>query len=295
MIPADIDLRPILRPLYEGGVLPYQQGKQGSCTANCGALDRILVALKLGLSIIPSRAYLYIRERMLHGWENEDNGAYMADIGTILGRYGICSEETMPYNENDYTTLPTPEADKEASDWRFDERQEALHVDQIPDALHECQQNPNAGSVRFGIPVYESYMKAATNGTGIVPLADPDNEELLGGHAQECLGKLDTMTPGYFIHGQSWGKVGDLKNPPFFGIFYYPYALAQQNEDRGEFEARTQQDNQAHPSPDPPNPPNPTPWDDFVKFLVWLFQHLFPGANYELRDKSVTFKEPGGE
>jgi hypothetical protein len=239
-----------VKSLYQSGVLSYQQGKQGSCTANCAALDRILVALKLGLSFLPSRAYIYIRERILHGWENEDSGAYMEDIGTVFGKYGVCSEKTMPYDENDYTTLPTPEADKEAADWKFDEKQEALHVDQIPDALLECQQNPHAGSVRFGIPVYESYMNANYNG-GFVPVANPDKEELLGGHAQECLGKLDTMNPGYFIHAQSWGKVGDLKNPPYFGIFYYPYALAKQNEDRGEFEARTQQDNQPHPAPGP--------------------------------------------
>lgn len=217
--------------LIAAGWKIFQQGTQGSCTANAGCLSLAWIAIKWKVYSGPfSRAFLYYMCRLLHGWQNEDNGAMMEDIGLVLAKDGCCLDKTMPYNQFDYRTPPSEAAKKEALDWRIDKGQTRVRVSEIHEATCNAgPENPKQGLVLIGIPIYKSYLQASTNG-GWVPLETP-GEELLGYHAEGVVGSdLDMKGPSglvaYYVIANSWGTVEGDK-----GYDYIPNAFMQQQGD----------------------------------------------------------------
>lgn len=254
-LPSKVDYRPILE---DGGFKVFDQGQQGSCTANAGCADKAfqeIVNKSYGGPF--SRAFLYYEERALHGWQNEDNGAYMQDIGTILGTEGCCLDATMPYNQFDYTTPPSSAAKTEAAEWLANRDQTALHWgDELKAALVDgpiMVDGVPVGLPRIGVPIYSSFTQSEYNG-GWVPVP-AGNEELLGGHALLVVGYDDYLTGpdgnvGYYIVLNSWGTLQGAKGYQYFP-YNYEVNTGPQSDNWQQFDET--------PGPGPgPNPPTPS-------------------------------------
>ena len=241
-LPPKIDLRPVLEA---GGFKVFDQGNQGSCTANAGCADKAYQEIVNQTYETPlSRAFLYYEERALHGWEGQDTGAYMEDIGKVLGTKGVCLDKTMPYHDYNYTTKPSDIAYNEALEWVDDPTQTALAHGEIKNALNESK------PVRIGVPVPNAFFEAKANGW--VPLK---YDNILGGHALLVVGYDDNLTSpagvtGHLIVLNSWGEgFGDQ------GYVYIPYEWMAHYNNNDNW---TQLDVNPNPiPPEPPNPPNP--------------------------------------
>jgi hypothetical protein len=218
-LPRKVDMRPILA---NGGFVPFDQGQQGSCTANCGCADRAFMEIKAGTYTKPkSRSFTYARERLNMGTFPDDSGANMSDIGDVFGVYGVCFDSTMPYRDTDCATKPSNIAYTEALNYRCNPNQVDVSVDQIKQVTYEASIDVTAGAVRIGIPVPENFMDAINNG-GYVP-ATPSGS-ILGGHALLVMGYDDDLkgpdgNVGYYIILNSWGLVGAS------GYLYIPYVF----------------------------------------------------------------------
>jgi hypothetical protein len=258
-LPSKVDLRSIL---LNGGFKVFDQGQQGSCTANCGAADKAYMEIKQGDYPSPfSRAFLYAEERIQEGTFPGDGGAMMETIGTVLGNEGICLDKTMPYSQFDCATKPSAAAKGEAANWLSLKNQTRLNLNEIKQAL------AGNGPVRFGVPVPQSFMDASK---GFVPVPS-NNEQILGGHAILCLGYDDNLTSpngtkGHFIFANSWGTSWGDK-----GFGYLPYAFMS------FYESDVDDWQQLDTDTPGPIPPTPDPWTQFIQALIdfltkWLKQ-----------------------
>lgn len=253
-LPTSVDNRMIMK---NGGFATFDQGNQGSCTANCGAGDKAFLEIKRGDYSQPfSRAFLYYMERVILGTVGQDSGAEMINIGQALTQYGICFDSTMPYNQYDYLTPPPTSSYSEASSWVCGTQHQLPTVADIKSACYDSSLDVMTGAPRIGFPVPESFMNAVVGGWVSVPKI---TEQILGGHAMLVLGYDDNLkgpdgNVGYFYILNSWGNVGDSSVIP--GIFKFPYAFftcawvaANGGTDNWD------QMNGAGPTPPPPPPP----------------------------------------
>ena len=193
-----VDLRPKMPPVYD-------QGHLGSCTANalCGLME-------YNDSIQGSRLFLYYNERKLENDIAEDAGATLSDGIKCLVKYGVCSEQTWPYNPKKYTTKPEHNCYTEAT------AHKALTVKNIPNDM-TYMKNSLSQDLPFvvGIEVFQSFMSNEVAKTGYVPMPSSD-EESVGGHAVLCVGYNDEKK--VWIIRNSWSDTwGDN------GYFYLPY------------------------------------------------------------------------
>lgn len=236
-LPESYDLRAGAPPVYD-------QGQQGSCTANAGVAARVMLAKNPELAL--SRAFLYYCERLLEGDTEQDNGACMKDIGAAAQWYGICPEPDMPYSDKDYTTAPSQQAYEDAVPYKISgAKLVTSDVNAIKTAFVARSQ-----PVLVGMTVYASMEDEQVATTGVLPMP-AKGEQVLGGHAVLAVGWLPalpaavqdklgafhagkrqkswfrrildgifgkTQPSGYFILRNSWGdKWGDK------GYFYMPF------------------------------------------------------------------------
>lgn len=182
--PASFDLRPKCPPVYD-------QGNEGSCTANagCAALAMLWAAeaLKAGLItaeefLMFSRAFQYFMERLIEGTTSEDSGASMKDIGVAQQEYGCCLDAIMPYTAGDYTTAPTDADKASALVYKISGASMVRGIDGIKTALVSRSQ-----PVLCGMTVYDSMESEQTAATGVLPMPK-ENEQILGGHAVLIVG-----------------------------------------------------------------------------------------------------------
>lgn len=295
VLPSKVDYRPILD---KGEFEIFDQGQQGSCTANAGCADKAAQEILTGTYPGPfSRAFLYYEMRKLHGWQNEDSGAMMEDIGTVLGQEGVCLDSTMPYNQFDYTTPPDQTAKDEAANWATNRDQTRLSWSELKSALVDgpvLVDGVPVGWPRIGVPIYSSFTRSEYNG-GWVPVPEA-SEEMLGGHALLVVGYDDYLTGpdgnmGYYIVLNSWGTLQGAK-----GYQYFPYNY--------ENETGPQSDNwqQFDETPGPGPGPNPEPTceeiyedempgclalTDFFSMIVCVIQKII---NYYLCAFGITYK-----
>jgi len=248
-LPSSVDMRPLF---VNSKYIPYDQGQQGSCTANCGAEDRLLMELLRGNSPVAfSRAFIYAQERLDINTCPQDSGANMVDIGNVFINYGVCFDSTMPYSDSNLSCNITQAAYTEALNWKCGS-QSAIDPSNIKAAIYEASIGTTMGGVRIGVPVGQSFMDCATNG-GWVPVP-PDNDSLLGGHALLVVGYDDNMkgpdgNVGYFIVLNSWGNIGAG------GFIFIPYAFFTSNWVVSQSGTDNwQQTNQNVPPPPPPPP-----------------------------------------
>lgn len=179
VLPATFDLRPECPAIYD-------QGNEGSCTANAGCAARSMLAGDSSLYL--SRAFQYYMERYLEGDTDEDAGASMKDIGEAMKDYGVCLDALMPYIDGDYTTAPTEEAKQTALTYKITSASMVEGIDGIKTALVVRNQ-----PVLCGMAVYESMENERVAKTGVLPMPKAD-EQILGGHAVDIVGYIPTLS-----------------------------------------------------------------------------------------------------
>lgn len=216
-LPSKVDLR----------TLPYfpkikDQDNLGSCTANEIAS---CVEFELGREgqeqFDVSRLHLYYYERLMHGWQNEDTGAFIRDGFKVLNKLGAAHESLWPYNISQFTVKPPITADQDAA------KHKALTYARVKsNTATEIKKMLALGiPVSFGFTVYESFFEAGSNG-GVVPIPNPDREGVAGGHAVYIAGyetlswavpkskRLYAIVPNSW--GGSWGDGGVCYMPMSF-------------------------------------------------------------------------------
>lgn len=209
-----VDLEEFMGPVFD-------QGQQGSCTANAGCGVREYLVRKfpqlepeLGetdpQSVIFSRAYLYYAERAFDGDPQQDGGStgrsacrVMNGKSSDIAFPGVCLDSTMPYRDSDFQTVP--DADQIAEAKKF-----------VAGAYHRL--NPqdviaclNSGyPVLLGFAVYSSFESGAVAANGFVPLPAP-GEPMLGGHEVVIIGhnagpQVGNWPSNTFKVRNSWGE-----------------------------------------------------------------------------------------
>ena len=185
--PETFDLRPQCPPVYD-------QGNEGSCTANAGVFARVMLFIQNLFpkvteeeAILLSRAFLYYMERYLEGDTDRDAGASMKDIGEALKEFGVCRDSEMPYVAGDYQTAPSDTAKQEALAYKIAGASMIREIDGIKTAL-VSQNQP----VLVGMTVYESLESDRVARTGVLPMPKAWEQEL-GGHAVAIVGYLPAL------------------------------------------------------------------------------------------------------
>ena len=199
-LPTSVDLRSKCPPIYD-------QGQLGSCTANA-----LVGAYQFdNLSFYGSRLFLYYNERVLDNDVYSDAGSTLSEGINALKKYGLCLETEWPYNISLYRTLPSINCYTDAYKYR------GITANQVSQNLTSFKQCLASGfPFVFGFTVYSSFESEEVAQTGIVPMPDTENEQVLGGHAVVAVGYDDETQ--CFIVRNSWGtNWGDN------GYFYMPY------------------------------------------------------------------------
>ena len=205
-LPAKVDLRPNNPPIYD-------QGQEGSCTANGWARAFEFNLLKENLKdFMPSRQFIYYNERLVEGTLKQgDCGAQVRTGGKVLNQYGVCPETEWTYIPSHLKTKPHK---KEYTDALNNTVIQYSAVTQ--DLIHIKSVLAGGELVVFGISVYDSFESQEVASTGKVPMPLP-NESCLGGHCITLVGYDDSINCG--IVANSWGTSWGLA-----GYFLLPYA-----------------------------------------------------------------------
>lgn len=223
-LPAFVDLRPKMPPVYD-------QGDLGSCTANMGAALLEFIMMKEGLlNFVPSRLFIYYNERVIGNDVDTDAGAECRDALTVLRSQGACPETEWPYDVAQFATKPSDQCYADAK------KTIATAYMAVDANLAAIKGALAAGyPVGFGFTVYDSFENESVSLTGIMPMP-ATTENVLGGHAVVRVGYYDnSMLPvtlpngavlnphpsgGYWIVRNSWSASWGDK-----GYFYAPYGI----------------------------------------------------------------------
>lgn len=210
-LPPSVDLRAHLTPIED-------QGDTNSCVANAtaGAFE-YLIKQHTGSNYDVSRMFIYYNARKLEDDDIEDDGTAIHDAVESLKKYGVCAEQTWPFDEDRVNAEPHANA--------YDEADEAMvdQLEQVPTDLDTWRQCLAEGRpIIFGTVLFDSFDKARK---GKVPM--PTDKETTRGkhgrHAMLCVGYSDADE--LFIVRNSWGtQWGDN------GYCYIPYDYLM-NED----------------------------------------------------------------
>lgn len=198
-IPTIVDLRSKDVPIFD-------QGKEGSCTANAGADVYEFLLKQHGIEFNGSRNFLYYTERMIDGDTSEDLGSSMHTIAEALIHYGICEEKLWPYKESNMFIDPTANCWNSARNHRITNMVELKTLEDMKTCL--IQGSP----FMFGTTIYQSFVDTTDGWIKMPKLFDV----VLGGHALVILGYIEEKK--VFIGRNSWSTSwGDN------GYFYLPY------------------------------------------------------------------------
>lgn len=223
-LPAKVDLRNVDSPIFD-------QGQEGSCTANASAGMADFLEIKKGLSANPhlnpeeyisgkftpaSRAFVYWCERAFMGDTGEDNGAYVRTSAQVFSQKGACSEPTWPYGPDTLYPEPPTAAWAEAAGHKIVSYQALQTTTDMLDCL------ASGYPFIFGVTLYGSFESQYTAETGVVTIPSMF-ESPIGGHALCAVGY--DQKEEIFIVRNSWGTGwGDN------GYCYFPFAyLANQD------------------------------------------------------------------
>lgn len=200
------------------------QGQQGSCTGNGDSSMAEALALINGESYMErSRAYIYARERIAEGDLDQDAGAAPRDGMDAMLHYGIPSESAMPYSDHVFNVAPSTQADADAASHKITGYTQVIGSYGVRYAT--MFRRPTG----IALAVYESFEHVGKD--GLIPIPDPNNERMLGGHwifgnanGGTYQGyQKDSSVPGggFVVIQNSWG-VGPWGDG---GFAYLPYAL----------------------------------------------------------------------
>lgn len=187
--PAEQVTLPFYFDLRSKSPAVYDQGQEGSCSANGGVYAlRMSLAQRLGIDVNTldlSRQFQYFNERVEEGTVNEDAGAQMRTIGIAAVKYGVCLESLWPYITDNFAVKPPEEAYTEALNHKAISFVSLSTITQIKQCL-ALKQLP----VLVGMDVFESFEseEMATNAILSIPTRD---EAALGGHCIAAVGYVD--------------------------------------------------------------------------------------------------------
>lgn len=206
--PSKVDLRHLFKfPVYD-------QGELGSCTANalCAALQTILPSQ----AFQPSRMFLYTNELLLDGdTALVDQGSTLESGCAVLSKFGVCSEDTWPYEPKIDFKKPSPEAYKEALSHRF-----FLFRHIAPSQYKAILAQGYVFTI--GIMVYPSFETPEVARSGVVPLPK-STESCLGGHAVTVCGYDDSLA--CYLLRNSWSDRWGQQ-----GYFWLPYEYLENTQ-----------------------------------------------------------------
>lgn len=216
-LPPRVDLRPLLPPVYD-------QGMVGSCVGNsvAAAVQFTRLRVEAAPDFAPSRLYIYYNARLLEGAVGFDGGAQIRDgvKGVVL--YGAPPEDKWAYDTDQVLATPPQEAyDAGKLDLLLGYQSVDQTIDDIRHALASNQ------PVIFGFSVYETFEGPQVAATGQVPLPTP-GEDLVGGHAVLGVGYDDSSR--VLIVRNSWGADWGLQ-----GYFTLPYAYVSSPDLASDF------------------------------------------------------------
>lgn len=212
-LPPRVDLREKMTPVEN-------QGDTSSCVANAvaGAYE-YLVKLHRGEDWDVSRLFIYYNARAVgdsvdpeeQDDELDDEGSQIADAIEGLRRYGACSEETWPFDEERVKERPDDESYEEASSFLVEQMELVpTHLDAWKHALAEGH------PIIFGLSLYDSFDRQRRPGLVPQPTRNESSRESHSGHAMLAVGYSDRDR--VFIVRNSWGDDwGDE------GYCYIPY------------------------------------------------------------------------
>lgn len=203
-----VDLRSKLPPAFD-------QGQLGSCTAQvaCAAHQYCLNLQTPKSAFASSRLFVWYNARARSGTTNQDAGCTIRDVISTLVKEGACPETLWPYDSRKFTLKPPVGCYLTAAKYKADRY---VSVSQTKAQLITALQN--GFPIIFGMLIYESFESDVVYQTGVVPIPNPDQEEMLGGHAMLIVG-VD-INKEVFIVRNSWG-VGWGDN----GHAYIPFSV----------------------------------------------------------------------
>jgi C1A family cysteine protease len=190
--PAMVDLR-------ENCPAPYNQGNLGSCTANAiaGAIQFQLGKEALSYNFTPSRLYIYYYERSIRGTIPYDSGASIREGIQAVSNNGYPPEEIWPYDESQFATAPSPDAQSQATGHKVFQ---SFCLNQTLDHLRGTL--ADGEPFVFGMTIFDSFESPQVASSGQVPMPGTD-EPTIGGHAMMGVGYDDEGQ--FFWVRNSWG------------------------------------------------------------------------------------------
>ena len=205
------DLRPVMPPVFD-------QGQEGSCTANAGiGLMEFLELKDKKVFTQLSRQFLYYFERYLEGTVNQDAGASISDCMKALAKYGASTEALWPYLIPKMKTKPSAAAIKDGLTRKIVTYTSLRGIDDIKNCLL------SGFPVDFGFSVYTSFESSEVAASGIVPMPTK-GDQLLGGHSVLAIGHDDAKQ--WVICRNSWGPDWGVKGDFFLPYGYFTKGLA---------------------------------------------------------------------
>jgi hypothetical protein len=239
----------------------YDQGIQGSCTANAQAkIFRMLLKAQGLADFDISRAMIYFESRKLEGNTNQDAGSTLADSMRGLYLSGACSDATMHYRDTDYTTAPSQAAYREGQD------HQCLAyglVNQTADAIGAALDAKHPVSI--GFVVYQNFNPDAG---GLIPMPAGN---ALGGHNTVITGRYHSRR--LYIIDNSWSERWGIAISGTAGRALVPYDFVHNPQITFEVKAISNVEGVIVPPPAPPTPPAPVNrrfhYDRFIR-QDWL-------------------------
>lgn len=193
-LPASSDMRPLCRPIKN-------QLAYGRCTGEGGSAFKEIGCglwgggVPLGGDL--SENYIYAKTRLREGTFPADSGSTVADTMQTLASLGVCPETWWP-STTGIDQAPNSGCDVAALPYRCGTPMQVYSAD--PANVQAVLAEPKP--VLIGFMVYESFESVGSD--GIVPMADPSREGLLGGHCVCVVGYLYIGAKLYFIIRNSW-------------------------------------------------------------------------------------------
>lgn len=191
-LPAAVDLRPHMPPVYD-------QGQLGSCTANAVAACVERYFMGSGVDLVPSRLWIYRFERILEGTLAQgDVGAFGRDGFKVAHKMGVPPETDMPYDIARFQDPPSVQATGDAPKHKIPNYLAVARTEQAIKAALAYGQ-----PVAFGFSVPPEFEAVSTDGIMAMP---PKGFRVLGGHEVTIVGYKVVVGELHAIVRNSWGE-----------------------------------------------------------------------------------------
>lgn len=175
------------------------QGDIGSCVGHAWAgVLRWHVKRWGGTDCPLSRLQIYYNARVLERTVKSDAGCEIRNAVKAIKSKGVANEEWWPYVEEKFDDEPRVDV-RNVRDWS------GLAYERVPVGTITVKRALADGNpVVVGLTLFESFESEDVERTGVVPVPDIENENMVGGHAMYCVGY--GQKKGHFTIVNSWGS-----------------------------------------------------------------------------------------